>query len=156
MPDSTHGAWAVLWMLPRGTGTGGAEIDIQESGYLPGNGAPNANYMLASNWHGQGGTQAVQNAGVDLSSTYHVYGIEYNPNGWIKVYLDGALKASWVSGVNGVGIGNDAYELIIGVEMMNSAGQTPDGSGWHTISNTVNFPGPFELDVSEVQVYNLH
>jgi hypothetical protein len=31
----------------------------------------------------------------------------------------------------------------------------PNTAGWHTIADPVNHPGPFNLDVSAVQIYNL-
>jgi hypothetical protein len=147
MPDSTHGAWAGLWFLSKGGSA--AEMDLQESGY-PAAGAPNANYVLASHWQGPGGNQVIQNTGVDLSAAYHIYGIEYNPGQWWKVYLDGKLMASWINGVNGVVIPNDAYEILIDLEF---AGST--ASPWHTIANATSYPGPFEFDVREVQIYKL-
>jgi hypothetical protein len=145
-PDCTHGAWMALWFLPRGTGSGGAEMDLNECGYLPAGGASNANYMLATHWHGANGNQVVINTGKDLSVDYHIYGIEYNPNHWWKVYLDGVLMQTW-SGA----IGNDDYELIMDFEFAGSG-----ASGYHTVFDTTNFPGPYEGDISEVQMYSLH
>ena len=141
MPDSRYGAWAGLWLLS----TGGPEIDIQESGYTHGS-AP-VNNVLASNFHASGASQIVQDTGVDLSAAYHTYGVEYRPGASIKIYLDGKLMATYTSGVPT----NAAYQVLIDVEI---AG--PNATGWHTVANATNHPGPFELDVDDVQIYSLN
>jgi hypothetical protein len=140
MPNSLYGAWAGLWMLS----ANGAEMDIQESGYRWGS-AP-VNNVLASHWQGSGGSQIIQNTGVDLSADYHTYGVEYRPGQSWKIYLDGNLMATWRSGVPT----NAAYQVLIDMEI---AG--PLASGWHTVADPVNHPGPFELDVDNVQIYSL-
>lgn len=140
MPDSRYGAWAGLWLLS----ANGAEMDIQESGYVKGS-AP-VNNVLASHWQGTGGSQIIQDTGADLSAGYHTYGIEYRPGQAWKVYLDGRLMATWTSGVPT----NAAYQVLIDLEI---AG--PNAAGWHTVSDAASHPGPFELDVSEVQIYKL-
>lgn len=140
MPDSRYGAWAGLWLLS----ANGAELDIQESGYIRGS-AP-VNNVFAAHWQGNGGSQIIQDAGVDLSAGYHVYGVEYRPGQSWKIYLDGKLMATWTSGVPT----NAAYQVLIDVEV---AG--PNAAGWHTVADAVNHPGPFELDVKDVQIYKL-
>jgi hypothetical protein len=140
MPDSRYGAWAGLWLLS----SGGAEMDIQESGY-PSGSAP-VNNVLASHWQGSGGSQIIQDAGVDLSASYHTYGVEYRPGQSWKLYLDGKLMATWTSGVPT----NAAYQVLIDNEI---AG--PSANGWHTVADPANHPGPFELDVDGVQIYSL-
>lgn len=140
MPDSRHGAWAALWLLSNG----GAEMDIQESGYTWG--SANVNATLASHWQGSGGSQIIQDTGRDLSAGYHTYGVEYRPGQSWKVFLDGSLMASWTSGVPT----NAAYQLIVDFEI---AG--PNTSGWHSVADPVNYPGPFEFDIDDVQIYSL-
>jgi Glycosyl hydrolases family 16 len=140
MPNSLYGAWAGLWMLS----ANGAEMDIQESGF-PWGSAP-VNNVLASHWQGSGGSQIIQNTGEDLSADYHIYGVEYRPGQSWKVYLDGNLVATWTSRVPT----NAAYQVLIDMEI---AG--PLASGWHTVADPVNHPGPFELDVDNVQIYSL-
>ncbi|MBV9828382.1 MAG: VCBS repeat-containing protein [Alphaproteobacteria bacterium] len=140
MPDSQYGAWAGLWLLS----SNGPEMDVQESGYY--SGSANVNNVLASHWWGTGGSQIIQNTGTDLSAAYHTYGVEYVPGKSWTVFLDGKEMAQWTTGVPT----NAAYELVMDLEM---AG--PNASGWHTVANTATHPGPFELDVSDVQVYSL-
>ena len=142
MPDSTHGAWAGLWFLSQSSV--GAEIDLQESDLNIPN-EPNANYTFATNWHGTGGTQIKTNVGVDLSAACHVYGMEYNPGNWLKMYFDGQLMATYTTDIP-----TEAYEIIIDLDI---AG--PNASGFHTVADATNHPGPFELDVPEVQLYSL-
>jgi hypothetical protein len=48
-------------------------------------------------------------------------------------------------------IGNDDYELVMDFEFAGSG-----ASGYHTVFDTTNFPGPYEGDISEVQMYSLH
>ena len=138
MPDSRYGAWASLWLLS----TGGAEMDIQESGYPTGS-AP-VNNVLASHWQGSGGSENHQDTGMDLSAAYHTYGIEYKPGQSWKVYLDGKLMATWTSGVP-----TSAYQVLMDLEI---AG--PNTNGWHTVASSAN-PGPFEFDIDDVQIYSL-
>jgi hypothetical protein len=140
MPDSRYGAWAGLWLLS----SSGAEMDIQESGNTWGS-AP-VNNVLASHWQGSGGSQIIQNTGMDLSAGYHTYGVEYRPGVSWKVYLDAKLMASWTSGVPT----HAAYQVLIDMEI---AG--PNAAGWHTVADPVNHPGPFELYVDDVQIYSL-
>lgn len=137
MPDSRYGAWAGFWLLS----TNGAEMDIQESGYLLG--GANVNNVLASNWHG-GGSQNVQDTGMDLSADYHTYGVEYLPGQSWKVYLDGQLMATWTSGVPT----GAPYQLLIDLEI---AG--PNTAGWHTVADAMGHPGPFALLIDEVRIY---
>ncbi|HEX5452740.1 MAG TPA: hypothetical protein VFX06_03010 [Stellaceae bacterium] len=140
MPDSRYGAWAGLWLMS----SNGAELDVQESGYL--HGSSNVNNVLASNWHGSGGYQVIQDTGMDLSAAYHTYGLEYIPGKSWTVFLDGKEMAQWTTGVPT----NAAYEVIMDLEM---AG--PNTSGWHTVADPVNHPGPFQFDINDVQVYSL-
>jgi hypothetical protein len=140
MPDSSHGAWAGLWLLS----SGGAEMDIQESGYP--SGAASVNSTLASHWQGTGGSQIIQDTGKDLSAAYHTYGVEYRPGQSWKIYLDGHLMATWTSGVPT----NAAYQVLVDLEI---AG--PNAAGWHTVADAANHPGPFEFDVDSVQIYSL-
>lgn len=140
MPDSRYGAWAGIWLLS----SQGAEIDIQESGYLHGS-AP-VNNVLASHWQGSGGTQIKQDTGMDLSAAYHVYGVDYRPGQSIKIYLDGRLMASWTSNIPT----NAAYQLLLDFEIAHAP-----AAGWHTLADPANHPGPFYFDVNDVQIYKL-
>ena len=142
MPDSTHGAWAGLWFLSQSRV--GEEIDLQESGLNIPN-EPNANYTFATDWHGTGGTQIKTNVGVDLSAACHVNGMEYNPGNWLKMYLDGRLMATYTTDIP-----TEPYEIVLDLDI---AG--PNASGFHSVADATNYPGPFELDVGEVQLYSL-
>jgi hypothetical protein len=140
MPDSRYGGWAGLWLLS----ANGAEFDIQESGYI--SGSTNPNYVLASNWHGSGGVQVIQDTGSDLTAAYHTYGVEYHPGQSWKVYLDGKLMATWTSGVPT----NAPYQLLMDLEIASSL-----ANGWHTVSNSASYPGPFTFQIDDMQVYSL-
>jgi len=139
MPDSRYGAWAGLWMLDPNSSN---EIDIQESGYLLGSTSPNQ--VMAMNVHTSGNFQQHVDTGVDLSAAYHTYGIQYLPGKSIKMYLDGNLMTTFTSSIPSV-----QYGLIISNTMANS-----NASGWHTVADPVNHPGPFEYDIDDVQIYS--
>jgi hypothetical protein len=148
MPDSTNGAWPALWFLSQGGVD--PEIDLHEGGYTASGGAPNVNYMLTSTLHAASGDHQIsQNVGFDLSAAYHIYGMEYNPGNWIKIYLDGTLMVTWTNGVGGVTIPTDAYEVLIGLDIADA-----QASGFHSVSDAINFPGPYTYYVSEVQIYS--
>ena len=137
MPDSRYGAWGTLWFLD-----GSAEIDLQESGTCGGcQGSDSANRILAMRVFGSG-NQVTVDTGVDLSAGYHIYGMEYRPGQSIKMYLDGKLEHTWTSGVP-----TGAYEIVMGVQIAQDV-------DWHTVVDSAH-PGPFEEDVSDVQVYSL-
>ncbi len=140
MPDSRYGAWAGLWFL-----NGGAEIDLQESGTCSGcEGSATANRILAMhNWN-DGSGQVQVDTGVDLTAAYHTYALEFSPGNFIKMYFDGVLQHTWTSSVP-----RGAYEVIIGNDIAN-----PNvASGWHTVADPAH-PGPFELDIDDIQIYN--
>ena len=105
-------------------------------------GSANPNDVLAMNYHG-GGSQVIQNTGVDLSAAYHTYGMEYIPGQSIKMYLDGVLRATYTQNIP-----TGAYTMLMDLEVAGS-----QAAGWHTVAGN---SGQFELDVSEVQVYKLH
>jgi hypothetical protein len=145
MPDSRYGAWPSLWLLPS-AGSDGKEFDLQEGGNYGTTGSLTANHILASHWWGGNKTQHLADAGVDLSAGYHTYGVEYVPGKSWKVFLDGKLMFTWTDGVST----NASYELIIELEMAGAK-----TAGWHTVADPVNHPGPFEMAVADVQVYQL-
>jgi hypothetical protein len=140
MPDSRYGAWAGLWFL-----NGGSEIDLQESGTCSGcQGSATANQILAMhNWND--GTHILYNTGVDLTAAYHTYALEYCPGSSIKMYFDGTLQLTSTTSVP-----TGAYTVIIGNDIANPS----VASGWHTVADPTNHPGPFELDIDDIQIYH--
>ena len=80
--------WPGLWMLPGQGGTHGDdfELDLQEGGFAPPNPA-NDNYAwdLHRGLKTWGGTV---NAGIDLSSGYHTYALNWISGKSITWYLD--------------------------------------------------------------------
>jgi hypothetical protein len=134
MPNSVSGMWAAIWFLE-----GGAEIDLQGSGYL----GANPNRMLASNLHSSGNTQTLLDTGVDLSSDFHIYGMEYKPGVYIKMYLDGILQAVYTQNVP-----TGAMSLLMSLQVAQSAGS------FHTLTSQAT-PDPSVFSVSDVQVYHL-
>ncbi len=140
MPDSRYGAWGGLWFLD-----GGAEIDLQESGTCSGcQGSATANRILAMhNWN-DGSSQVKIDTGVDLSAGFHTYAMEISPGNFIKMYFDGVLQHTWTSSVP-----TGKYQVLIDNEIAN-----PNvASGWHTVADP-NHPGPFELVIDDIQIFN--
>jgi hypothetical protein len=134
-PDSSSGMWPALWFL-----NGGGEIDLQEGGNI-GGGGPNQN--MSSNLHAAGNSQITVDTGVDLSTGYHIYGIEYIPGVSIKTYLDGVLIATFTSNVP-----TGAYELIMVNTIANS-----NASSFHSV---VSGSTPIDqFEIAEVQMYGL-
>lgn len=145
MPDSTVGAWAGIWMESETSDNGANEFDLQESGYLLG--ATNPNHVLSTTWHGNAGGQLQHtfDAGFDLSQSYNVWGLEYRPAQWFKLYFNGALMATWTSNIPSF-----AYEVLLDLEIATSA-----ASGYHTVADATVNAGPFVYNVAAVQIYAL-
>jgi beta-glucanase (GH16 family) len=136
MPDMTHGGWPAIWLMPGSGATHGdnGEIDVFEGGFLPENrGLPAStpqNQVVVSNYHSpsSGVAQASYNAGVDLTDTYHVYGVEYVSGVSIKTYFDGHLVGSFTKDV-----ASGPYHII-----MNNSHASALTSAWHTTGNTTS------------------
>lgn len=142
MPDMRYGAWPAIWLLPGNVGSDGAEFDIIDGGVNRTGAA--ANTSMDSKWFGTGETSTTD-LGVDITADYHIYGFEYKPGVSFKTYFDGTLLHTWTSGVSATA----NYELILAITVAN-----PSTSGFHNVPDGVH-NGPFEMDVSCVQVYHL-
>jgi hypothetical protein len=134
IPDSSHGAWPFFWFL--GEGSNRSQNVDWEFGYTK---SPNSAMALGINDK----TVATPVASVDLSQGYHTYGTKYVPGKSFTFYLDNQQIASAPTTNTG------AFEVAIGLQMATSA-----ASGWHTVSDPVNHPGPYALSVKDVQVYH--
>ncbi len=134
-PDTTTGGWPCLWCLE-----GGGEIDLQEGGYV--NGAVDPNKTLALNLHVTGVGQTF-NTVADLSTDFHVYGMEYIPGTSVKFYLDGVLIRTITTNVP-----SGAMTVVVTLQI--AQGTSP----WHTVNSGAT-PSSLEMDVSCVQVWHL-
>jgi hypothetical protein len=133
IPDCNYGAWPFFWFLGEG-GNSSQNVDW-EFGYT---GSPNSKMALGINDK----SVAAPIASVDLSQDYHVYGTKYVPGQSFTFYLDGSQIASVPTANTG------AFEVTMGLQMA-----TASASGWHTVSDPVNHPGPYVLSVADVQVF---
>jgi hypothetical protein len=134
MPDSRTGMWGGLWFLE-----GGAEIDLQESGFL----GSHPNNMMLSNLHSAGNAQSLNDTGMDLSADSHLYGMEYRPGVSIKMFLDGVLMTTYTQNIP-----TGAFTIVIDLQVAQNA------AGWHTNAGSTT-PSPSDFNVTDVQVYNL-
>lgn len=134
IPDSSHGAWPFFWFL--GEGSNRTQNVDWEFGYSK---SPNSTMALGINDK----TVASPIASVDLSKDYHTYGTKYVPGKSFTFYLDNKQVATAPTTNTG------AFELTIGLQMA-----TSKASGWHTVADPVNHPGPYVLAVKDVQVYH--
>lgn len=143
---SGNGMWPSLWMLP---GPGGAhgddfEIDLQEGGYDPG-GQANETYA----WHLHHGSTTwggTVNTGIDLSSGYHTYALNWIPGQSITWYLDGQEVAKLVS--TQASIPNEPMELIMDLAVANA-----NASSWHRPYDSTT-SSPSVMRVASVQVWS--
>ena len=143
---TANGDWPAIWMLPgpgASTTTDNFEVDLVEAGMTAGfPAAQNLSYHLheqPSQWGGN------FNTGVDLSSGFHTYGLDWVPGQSITWYFDGQQVAQVTSAQ--FPIPNEPMELIINNGMANA--QT---SGWHTqVDGTTGSSS--DLVVRSIQVY---
>jgi hypothetical protein len=135
-PDSSSGMWAAISFYEGGSNFGIA------SGYRGGL-SSNPNQNVFGNLQSSGNSQVVFDTGTNLSSDYHVYGVEYRPGVSIKMFIDGKLFANYTNNIP-----TGAYEIVMSLAVAQNA------SPWHSLPDALT-PSPSEFDISDVQVYNL-
>lgn len=143
---SGNGMWPGLWMLP---GPGGAhgddfEVDLQEGGFAPPNPA-NATYAWdlhrgSTTWGGS------VNTGVDLSSGYHIYALDWISGKSIAWYLDGKEMGKLTKAQ--ASIPDEPMELIMDLAVADAR-----ASGWHPSYDSTT-KSPSVMQVSSVQVWS--
>ncbi len=141
-----NGMWPGLWMLPGPGGHHGDdfEIDLQEGGFAPPD-PPNETY--AWNLHrGSNTWGGTVNTGIDLSSSYHTYGLYWKPGESITWYLDGKKMAKMTS--EQASIPDEPMELI-----MDLAVASTSTSGWHSPYDSTTI-SPSSMQVASVQVWS--
>jgi beta-glucanase (GH16 family) len=79
------GLWAAFWMLPRSQ-TFPPELDVELLGNHPNEIFSNIHYTTSNGSRGQSGS--FTNIGLDATTDFHTYGIEWSPNAIIW-YFDG-------------------------------------------------------------------
>ncbi|MGX5800335.1 family 16 glycosylhydrolase [Bradyrhizobium sp. Arg314] len=143
---SGDGAWPGLWLMPgKGAGSSGDnfELDIQEGGFT-GSGPADHNFT----WHLHGPSGWVGDtidSGIDLTSGFHTYGINWDPGKSITWYLDGKQMAQVTSAQ--VAIPDEPMQL-----MMNNAVANSNASGWHTALDS-STPSSMQMQIDQVQLY---
>ena len=146
LPDMTQGMWPGIWFLPGASGTASNELDDVQGGFT---GAGPVNQTNSYDYFSpQGERASTQNMGVDATSGYHVWGIQWTPNVGIKAWLDGNLVWS-VSASSTTSIPAQPYEIIMNLQVASA-----NDSGWHTVP-TATSPGG-SLKVAELQAYSYY
>jgi beta-glucanase (GH16 family) len=87
----------------------------------------------------------VTNAGTNLTSGYHIYGMNWVPGQSITWYLDGR-PVGWLTSAE-TPIPNEPMELILDLQVANGT-----ASAWRT-ADDASTPSPSTMEVAEVQVY---
>ena len=139
------GMWPALWMLP---GPGAAhgddfEIDLQEGGFAP-PGRANDTYA----WHLRSASATsggVVDTGVDLSSGFHTYALNWVAGQSLTWYMDDRQIARLTS--DQVDIPSEPMELIMDLAVANGA-----TAAWHP-PNDLLTPSPSVMQVASVQVW---
>jgi len=144
---SGNGMWPALWMLPGPAGTNGDgfEIDLQEGGYAP---PSPANEAYA--WHLRRGSSTwggVVKTGVDLTSGFHTYALNWISGQSITWYLDRQQIAKLTRAQ--ASIPDEPMELIMDLAVANAG-----ASGWHPPYDS-RTSSPSVMQVSSVQVWSM-
>ncbi len=140
------GMWPALWLLPGPGGNHGDdfEIDLQEGGFAPPDPASRTYawdlHRGSTTW---GGTVRT---GVDLTSSYHTYALDWIPGQSITWYLDGRKVARLTKAQ--AGIPDEPMELIIDLAVAGAS-----TSGWHQPYDSTT-SSPSTMHVSSVQVWS--
>lgn len=140
------GMWPGLWMLPGPGGKHGDdfEIDLQEGGFAPPEPASETFSWDLHDGTSQWGDSIV--TGVDLSSGYHTYALDWVPGQSITWYLDGKEMAKLTK--RQASIPNEPMELIFDLAVANTS-----ASGWHQPYDLTT-ASPAVMHVSSVRVWS--
>jgi hypothetical protein len=142
LPYTGNGMWPAIWFLPA-PGSNDAEIDLQEGGFLDGTIDPD--HIFACNYFGPGNSQQLFDTGANISDAYHIFGMAYKQNEYIKIYFDGRLMCNFTASPP-----MGAYYLILNNTVADS-----NTSGWHS-QTTGSTASPNYMTVAYVKVYNLN
>jgi len=143
---SGNGAWPGLWLLP-GEGAGNVgnnfEIDIQEGGFT---GAGDPEQSLAYHLHTPSGTfGGVVPSGINLTSGYNTYGIDWVPGESITWYLNGTEVGRITSAE--APIPDQPMEVLMTLGIGNS-----NSSSWRTSLDS-STPYSMSMNISSVRLY---
>ena len=141
LPYAGNGSWPAIWFLA-GPGGNGAEIDLQEGGFLDGS-AVDPDEVFACNLHSHGNSQYFVNTGEKLSAAYHTYALAYKQGKYVKMYLDGKLMCAY-----NYNIPTGPYFILL-----NNRVASAKTKSWHSYSTSTASPN--HMRVAYVKVYNL-
>ncbi len=143
MPDTSQGMWPAIWFLRGPSGSPDNELDGFEGGWV--GSTPNTQGH-SDYFADQGQSQAVWNAGTDITAGYHVYGYRFIPGQSVTAYFDG--RQVWqVNASSGITIAGEPYEIILELQVAGSPTQ-----GWHTVTKSTTSSA--SMQVGEVQAYS--
>lgn len=118
------GAWGGLWFLGSRTGD---EADLIESGYT---GHGPADDVMASNWHSGGAAQAFYDTGLNLTSGYNIYGIQFCNGKNVTMYFTpgtGGPRVQVAYYNQSIPLG-ETWNMLIDLQVANA-----NTSAWHTV-----------------------
>jgi hypothetical protein len=141
LPFTGNGSWPAIWFLA-GPGGNGAEIDLQEGGFLDGSIGPDR--VFACNLHSPGNVQHLIDTGEELSASYHTYAMAYRQGEFVKMFLDGKLMCAYTTNIP-----TGPYFIIL-----NNSVASPQTASWHSQVNSGTL-SPIEMLVQWVKVYSL-
>jgi beta-glucanase (GH16 family) len=144
---ASNGMWPALWMLPGPGGKHGddSEIDLQEGGFDPPGPADDTFAWHLRQASGTWGTAI--DTGVDLTSGYHTYALDWISGRSISWYLDGREIAHLTNAQ--ANIPDEPMELIMDLAVAN-----PHASAWHQPYDAET-ASPSVLQVASVQVWSV-
>lgn len=142
LPYTGNGSWPAIWFLAA-PGSSGAEIDLQEGGFLDGSADPDR--IFACHLNSTGNVQYLIDTGMNLSAGYHTYAMAYKQGSYVNMYLDGKQMCSYTKNIP-----TGAYFIILnnGIASANTA-------SWHSQVNATT-ASPNQMRVGYVKVYSLN
>ena len=145
----SQGMWPSIWFMPAVAGTSVNEIDGFEGGfefYGPPNPALHSTYH--STYFLNSGTtlSKLVKVSANLTTGFHVYGIEWIPGVSVTIYLDGT-EIWQVTEAEAGSIPAEPYEIILQLAVASA-----ETDWWHTVTSATTPTS--SMQVAEVQAYS--
>jgi hypothetical protein len=156
-PDMRYGAYPRIQFQPN-TATDGSNYFGFEFGH--GTGVTSSgiiDYQQNFSFQFNGINLLDTRLGVDLSAAYHIFGVDYRPNNYVKVYFDGTLLFSCFATTGSTLFPNYYSQPIptggLALQLSHDLVSYVGGNNWHSIV-TVGHTGPFVFNIDYVKIYD--